>query len=85
MLKHILQWTQRNYQREKGILHRAYLLYHQLGHMGDDKILKLLQHDGIIDCLVTHGEYSLMRRLMGPCIHCLRGKQTHNHNHAVTN
>jgi hypothetical protein len=71
-------------QREKDILKRAYHLHHQLAHMSDAKILKLLQHNGIIDCPVTVGQYTMMRNLMGPCLHCMRGKQTHNHQHSIT-
>ena len=71
-------------KREKSLLQRAYHLHHQLGNISDSKIIKLLDHNGIVDCPITKAEYTWMRKLMGPCIYCQREKQTQDHQQSIT-
>ncbi len=71
-------------KREQLLLKRAQYLHCLLGHSSDDRIIKLLTLNKIIDCPITASEYKWMRSIIGPCLDCLRAKMTISHQDAIT-
>jgi hypothetical protein len=71
-------------KREQLTVDTALSLHERFGHCGDDRLINIINSGKIINCPITAKQYIKARQHAGPCLHCLRGKLTQDHQHSIT-